>query len=179
MFITEIGDPQARASQNMKKLCVFFENQLEFGVVRTEEEGARREEGGRGRGQRGRERTKGVSDLESHNHHHHDHSPRCIICSHHHWPRARDHPPGPSWHQGCEEVTRWARDARAVCDLPVVRQTSRPLGRTTYLKPGRLDAALPLGGSRGGRDAHETAVRVSMRLQKATPPTYPVPTRRL
>jgi hypothetical protein len=67
-------------------------------------------------------------------------------------------------------VTRWARDARAVCDLPVVRQTSRPLGRTTYLKPGRLDAVLPLGGSRGGRYAHETAVRVSMRLQKATRP---------
>ena len=54
---------------------------------------------------------------------------------------------------------------------PVVRQTSRPRDA--------LDAALPLGGSRGGRDAHETAVRVSMRLQKATPPTYPVPTRRL
>ena len=83
-----------------------------------------REEGGRGRGrgQRGRERTKGVSDLESHNHHHHDHchhlsSPRCIIRSHH-WPRAIDHPPRPSWHQGCEEVTRWARDAEIVRDLP-------------------------------------------------------------
>ena len=84
--------------------------------------------------------------------------------SSHHWPTARDHPPG--W----AVVTRWARDARAVCDLPVVRQTSRPLGRTTYLKPGRLDAVLPLGGSRGGRYAHETAVRVSMRLQKATRP---------
>ena len=66
-------------------------------------------------------------------------------------------------------VTRWARDAQVICDLPVVRQTSRPLRWTTYLKPGRLDdAALPLRGSRRGRDAHETAVRVSMRLQKAT-----------
>ena len=87
---------------------------------KREEGGGMRDEGGRGRGrgQRGRERTKGVSDLESHNHHHHDHchhlsSPRCIIRSHH-WPRAIDHPPRPSWHQGCEEVTRWARDAQIV-----------------------------------------------------------------
>ena len=49
LFITEIGDPQARASQNMKKSSRFFENKLEFGVVRTEEGGGRREEAGRGR----------------------------------------------------------------------------------------------------------------------------------
>ena len=39
-------------------------------------------------------RTKGVSDLESHHNHHHFHhhrlsSPRCIIMSSHHLPTAR------------------------------------------------------------------------------------------
>ena len=44
-----------------------------------------------------------------------------------------------------QEITRSGR-----CDQMGARCPSRPLGRTTYLKPGRLDAALPLGGSQQG-----------------------------